>query len=149
MIVKCPCNADPAARWVSPAQNIYVDQYRSDGSKYRCFAHLSERRRGEIEAREKGRRHTESDELEGRCAELEEEIGELSADRDELEEDRDRHAGAIAGCGFELDGFGRGLTIDDRDLATARFFEMLAKLDTSSGDTPGAKWQERNPVKSV
>ena len=144
MIIKCHiCSADPAARWLSPPQNIYVDRHRSDGgSKYRCFAHLSERRREEIEARGKGHRRADRDELEERCRELKEEIEEVSADRDKLEKDRDLHALALGDCELELDRHvsalgGRGLELtaaDDlavvnRDLATGRFSEMLAEVD--------------------
>jgi hypothetical protein len=96
--------------------NIYIDPYQSSDPEYRCFTHLSERRRREIETREESRRHAKSDELEDRCRELREEIEEISTDRDELK--------------LTLVD---DLAVVDRDLATTRFTEMLAELEEAEG----------------
>jgi hypothetical protein len=51
------CNADPAARWATPAKMIFIDLHHKDnrqdpGAKFRCREHLSAKREEEIARRE-------------------------------------------------------------------------------------------------
>ena len=63
MVIKCHvCGADPAGRWVQPAALIFIDEPPPDPKThrrvarkpehYRCRAHISPNREGEIQARE-------------------------------------------------------------------------------------------------
>jgi hypothetical protein len=59
MIIRCRnCGADPCGRWKQPPAIIFRDPYLEDGSArddcvYACRDHLSARREGEIQTREK------------------------------------------------------------------------------------------------